>query len=533
MRQKRWFEQAEITDMEDVSDFEVPLQSKIEIPAELSEEEKRGFEKLLHGGILGTYKWEPPDKPNFFIVMSLPGEHYTKDVAIKDPRASQLMKLFKKMGILKEIDRTYYERYNQTRVIYSLFDTPNSLKESEEFADVSDYEEPPLRAETLAKNWGYHYNSAKGCSPQDAAQRVCTKYGCTIEDVCSALQDFYGDDGKYFANIIKAQSQKGNFYEAEEFEDVLGYEEPTRIAKVRVTHSDPDFWWRVGDILDVDVSYGRPKYPEEIYKDDEDEESKFNLKVSWLDPDTRYFYVPSTDDFISENDIEFSNHGIYQEQSMPKKRWFEANEVDPESGYIKEVPDEAEPEDEFGFSDVAEYEPGSREAALAIAAQPNYVDALEAFSTMYDRNRIDIIKLIPHGSGTFEAWWTGALDPKDYEPGQLPSPEKPITKEDIDNLASYGGVGDNGGEIFGLFMNSFYHSRMGWKMDPETLTYLVKRAMRYAALGGMDLEETFELEFPEIFGEMSEEDITETLKSPGIVARQVANAIRQRTTPER
>ena len=413
--------------------------------------------------------------------------------------------------------------------------------------DISEFEPPSVRNDEISGRWKFYYYK-KSTSPQDAAREVAHEFNISIEDVCKALSE-EGEEGdeeaSYFAPIIRIQAEKGKFFDTleenaegdlsgvDEFEDVSGYEEPTRIAKVRVTHSDPDFWWRVGDILDVDVSYGRPKYPEEIYKDDEDEESKFNLKVSWLDPDTRYFYVPSTDDFISENDIEFSNHGIYQEQSMPKKRWFEANEVDPESGYIKEVPDEAEPEDEFGFSDVAEYEPGSREAALAIAAQPNYVDALEAFSTMYDRNRIDIIKLIPHGSGTFEAWWTGALDPKDYEPGQLPSPEKPITKEDIDNLASYGGVGDNGGEIFGLFMNSFYHSRMGWKMDPETLTYLVKRAMRYAALGGMDLEETFELEFPEIFGEMSEEDITETLKSPGIVARQVANAIRQRTTPER
>lgn len=325
-------------------------------------------------------------------------------------------------------------------------------------------------------------------------------------------------------------SQK-RWYEHQDVEDISEFDTPTRIEKVRVTQTNPEAWWTEGDIIDIDVAH-QPKYPRDLYRPYEDEESKFNIKVSWLDTNKKYFHIPSTDDFIAEDEVEPLS-STYQEQSMPKKRWFEANEVDPESGYIKEVPDEAEPEDEFGFSDVAEYEPGSREAALAIAAQPNYVDALEAFSTMYDRNRIDIIKLIPHGSGTFEAWWTGALDPKDYEPGQLPSPEKPITKEDIDNLASYGGVGDNGGEVFGLFMNSFYHSRMGWKMDPETLTYLVKRAMRYAALGGMDLEETFELEFPEIFGEMSEEDITETLKSPGIVARQVANAIRQRTTPER
>lgn len=233
-----------------------------------------------------------------------------------------------------------------------------------------------------------------------------------------------------------------------------------------------------------------------------------------------------------------------------RKRWFEANEIDidPKSGYIHENPPNINPISGYieGASEIApednsddlgsieNYEtPAQVNAVNFIRDQPSYFEAWQIFTSIYDERegnsgvREAVLSVIPHGSGSFEGWWVGTERP---EPGMAPSPEKKITKRDIDELLNTSkGTGDAGSEVFGLFMNSYYNSNIGKAMDLDTLTYLVKKAMRMAEY--MDGTDTFEADFPEVFENMDEEDKENIWHNPtaiAAVAPRIAQLIKQK-----
>ena len=198
-----------------------------------------------------------------------------------------------------------------------------------------------------------------------------------------------------------------------------------------------------------------------------------------------------------------------------RKRWFEANEVNPESGYISEVPD---PEEDLGT--VENYdEPTLFPLTKELINKPSYYDAWKFFDEHF-REFSDGRARVPFGSGAFEGWWTGSTD----DPDAAPSPRGEITKEDIDKLAIEGDGQGQGGEVFGLFMNTFYHGKIGRDMDMPTLVYLVKKAMRMAR--SLGCEEQVEMEFPIIFDTMDEEEKEEFWMAPGAYANQIATEIK-------
>ena len=203
-----------------------------------------------------------------------------------------------------------------------------------------------------------------------------------------------------------------------------------------------------------------------------------------------------------------------------KKKWYEANEVDPESGYIREVPDA--PSD---LGDVGEFEEPESPAIIdELESQPTYYDAWKLFSTHYrEFNKNDPRISVPSGSGAFEMWWVGG--PTRDTPFAAPSPQKPITKEDIDKLATEGDYQGQGAEVFGLFMNTFYNNYLGAIMDLDTLTYLTQKAMKVAmTIGGEEQFDTFEL-----FQNMDEDDKLE-IWGTRYAAVQIANQIKRDAT---
>lgn len=220
-----------------------------------------------------------------------------------------------------------------------------------------------------------------------------------------------------------------------------------------------------------------------------------------------------------------------------RKRWFEANEidVDPESGYIQENPPEIDPKSgyiggtlepvvEENPEDLGSIEgyktPAQANAVDYIRDQPSYFEAWQLFTSIYNDRNADpavqdaVLSSIPHGSGSFEGWWVGTERP---EPGKVPSPEKKITKRDIDELLTAStGFGDEGSEVLSLFMNTYYNSNIGKAMDLDTLTYLVKKALRIA--GRFDGTDSIELEFPAVFDALDEEERQQIWQSPAAIA---------------
>jgi hypothetical protein len=205
-----------------------------------------------------------------------------------------------------------------------------------------------------------------------------------------------------------------------------------------------------------------------------------------------------------------------------RKRWHEANEVNPESGYIKEVPDPLE-----DLGDVGDFEkPALLGVTKELQQMPNYFDAWKFFSEHF-HDFFDSRSGIPYGSGAFEMWWTGAK----VDPDCAPSPEKPITKEDIDKLLQIREYQNQGGEVFGLFMNCFYSNKLGRVMNYDTLVYLTQKAMQVAR--NLDAVETLSSGF-HVFEGMDESEIEEILDSPParkLAAQQIATQIKQDTTP--
>lgn len=195
-----------------------------------------------------------------------------------------------------------------------------------------------------------------------------------------------------------------------------------------------------------------------------------------------------------------------------KKRWFEATEVSPESGYIKEVPDPVE-----DLGDVSEFEaPAQLEITAKLERAPSYYDAWKFFSTHFEDFR-DSRAGVPYGSGAFEMWWVGASSP----PDAAPSPCGTITKDDIDKLAREGGYQAEGSELFGLFMNAFYNNSLGAMMDGDTLVHLTQYAMHVAShIGGEEQFEGFD-----VFRDVPDDE-REELMGTKYAARQIAAQIK-------
>ncbi len=193
---------------------------------------------------------------------------------------------------------------------------------------------------------------------------------------------------------------------------------------------------------------------------------------------------------------------------MKSKLWYEALEVNPTSGYVKDEDEsekniqanpisgylaanyrptsseEVEDNDEDFGSVAAFQKPSAPPEALAVVNAPTFADALDIFDDYFDKinNPRETGRgiLIPFGSGQFEAWWNGKEPDPVLFPDALPSPHRTITIEDVKTLAKRGGgrIGDiYGAGVIELFTQVFYNGALR-NLPRDVLEYLVATTLR-------------------------------------------------------
>ena len=360
-------------------------------------------------------------------------------------------------------------------------------------------------------------------------------------ELVNDLKDNYGIQPERLLSVLASSENHGS-----EFNLILGLLQEPIDSYIR--ESIEDDTGDVGDYpvpadtLNAVIAKGFDEYFDDLYAGDEIEVARERYN-DWNEPDpyagsnsTNYKIIwplKYRGQFIDARAIRFTGkegalyEGMneydirFKETTMEKrKRWHEANEVSPESGYIKEVPDPLE-----DLGDVGDFPPPEVfEDTKILSRAPSYFDAWKYFSTHY-REFADQRAGIPHGEGAFEMWWIGGP----CQSNCAPSPEGTITKEDIDKLMHEGPYQYRGGgeEVFGLFMNTYYNYGISTQMDNDTLVYLARKAMVVATnIGGEEEFDSFD-----IFKDVDDEEKEELMGSLH-AAKQIVAQIRREAQAE-
>ncbi len=195
---------------------------------------------------------------------------------------------------------------------------------------------------------------------------------------------------------------------------------------------------------------------------------------------------------------------------MKKVRWYEVNEIPLDTIDDKDI------------GDVSSFEePGRDDPVAQIRNQPTYFDALKMFQAYYEvlADPDDDTLMIPSGGGAFEKWWLGKIDNRGIE-GE-------ITKEDILKIAE-----DDPQELFSLFTNTFYSSKIGKYLDIDTLTTLVSKLFEAAQNGkyASGVKDYLEAEFKLPLEDIGNPDVENIWEDPEVSQQLIpviANRIKQ------